>query len=110
MAIDITSSAKVDKQKMVSIVHDFIVSYEYKLFFGQMLKGHLKKLNNELLQVDKEKNVVQYTEHDVTRKVIAVLNDIYKTPTDMFKSLDGLNHQQKIDTLNALGIESNDIE
>lgn len=58
------------------LLDDFVETEWYKKFIDEPLCEAIKRLKKSILRVDKDKNKIQYTEHDMNRIVLKELKNI----------------------------------
>lgn len=68
------------------LLDDFVETEWYQKFIDKPLCEAIKRLKKSILRVDKGKNKIQYTEHDMNRIVLRELENIRSNIED------GLEH------------------
>lgn len=64
-----------------------LVNSKWYVAYSHVLKYLIERYKEEIMKIDKEKNKVLYTEHDINRKLVGILNDLLRSPTRILGEL-----------------------
>jgi len=56
-------------------------------YYNQYINQIIIDYKNSIVKIDPNKNKLIYTEHDINRKVLWILNDIKRTPLETLHSM-----------------------
>jgi hypothetical protein len=92
-----------EQSDIANILMEFVEHPGFKLFFKNLLRDKIEEFKNSILQIHPEANKVQYSWHDIDRKVLHILQDLYANPANRYEELRpfGIDEREQFQVMKA---------